>query len=408
MPSPTCRLTLRVGVKVPSRNLTVRFLDTVKPSKSRVEIFDSGQRGLVVRITPNGIKTFSAFYRVNGVSRNRRFTIGPYPEVSLANARQEAATIINQARKGIDPATVKKAERISRTDAPTFTELSNEYFERHGSRKKTYREQKRIVEKELIPEWGDRKAADINKRDVLDVTDAILDRGARISANRAFSLIRGIFNFGIERDIVYGNPCDRMRRPTETEPKRERFLSDDEIADFWERLDNAKLYQATAQALRMILVTAQRPGEVAGLRWDEIDMAEKTWTIPGARTKNGRTHRVPLSPAALEILFSMPKTHEYAFPSPRSGHIGTHALSSALRSNSFPNYTPHDLRRTASRNWQKMKIAKEVRDAIRNHTPQGVGGHYDVYQYDDEKREALNEWGKRLQLMVQPSTASNG
>lgn len=393
---------------MPSRNLTVRFLDTVKPTKNRVEISDSSQRGLVVRITPNGIKTFSTFYRVKGYSRNRRFTIGPYPDVSLADARQKASDIISQARKGIDPAAVDKAERISRMDAPTFKDLSDEYFERRGSKKKTYREQKRLVDKELIPKWGEQKAADIKKRDVLEVTDSILDREAPIAANRVFSLIRVIYNFGIERDIVNGNPCDRMKRPTETEPERERILSDDEIKDFWTSLDSANMNQATAQALRLILVTAQRPGEVAGLRWNEIDLAEKTWTIPSAKTKNDRTHRVPLSPAALEILFSLPKTHEYAFPSPRTGHIERHALSSALRRNSFPDYTPHDLRRTASTNWQKLKITKEVRDAIRNHIPPGVGRHYDVYQYDLEKREALNAWSKALQQMLKTDTASDG
>lgn len=387
----------------------MRYLDTVKPSESRVEISDSGQRGLVVRITPNGIKTFSVFFRVKGdkLKRNRRLTIGPYPEVSLGDARLAASEIMTQARKGIDPVAAAKAERRAKSDASTFGELAEEYFVRHGSKKKSYREQKRLVDKDLIPEWGDRRAEEIKPTDVLDITDAIIERGAEITANRVFSLIRRIYNFGIGRNIVVTNPCDRMKRPTETEPERERVLSDEEIADFWTRVDKANMNHSTAQALRLILVTGQRPGEVASLRWEEINMAEKVWTIPGPKAKNGYTHRVPLSPIALEILFSLPKNHEYAFPSPRAGHVERHALSSALRRNSFPDYTPHDLRRTACTNWQKIKVRRGVRDAILNHLPQGVRRHYDMYKYDEEKREALNAWGQALQHLVKTKAVAD-
>src|SRR5262249_45071765 len=155
-----------------------------------------------------------------------------------------------------------------------------EYLERSAKSLNRYREVERILRHDVLPAWGSRKAMAITRRDVIVLLDRIIDRGSPIMANRTFSRIRRMFNFAVSRDIVENNPCLGVEAPSR-EIKRERILSDDEIISFWQGLPKLRANEGIRIAAKLILVTAQRPGEVACASKSEIDLdGQRTWTIP--------------------------------------------------------------------------------------------------------------------------------
>ena len=231
----------------------------------------------------------------------------------------------------------------SRTGArlPRSQTLCGEYIERHAKRfKRSWEKDERILNHDVVPAWGKRKAADISKTDVVRLLEKIVvDRNAPGMANNTFQVIRKMFNFAVERDILKYSPCIGVKMPA---PKnaRDRVLSEAEIKTFWHKLDGAAMFPESKNALKLILVTAQRPGEVIGMHTNEID--GEWWTIPAERAKNKKAHRVYLTGPAREIIKQsidytklireIPAGQEYSgyiFPSPkRNGNksIATLAL----------------------------------------------------------------------------------
>ncbi len=389
---------------MPVVTITSRFLETLKPpTEGRIQYFDEKLTGLVLRVTSNGAASWSAIYHV--ASQKRRFTIGPYPAVGLAEARKRAQETLAAAARGEDPANKKQAQRA----APTFQALSDEYLERYASQKKSGGKDKEILERDVLPKWSRRKAADVRRRDVIDLLDEIKDRGAPIGANRTLAVVRKVFNWGMSRDLVETNPCAQVKPPGK-ENRKDRVLSADEIKTFWHGLDNADMSENTKRALRLILITAQRPGEIAGAERSEFDLKAGWWTIPGEKSKNGMSHRVPLSPLAVRLIGK--GDDQYLFPSPRGKGvqpIEEHALATALRRNlktiGVHNFTPHDLRRTAASHMTGAGIPRLVVAKILNHAEPGVTAVYDRHSYDDEKRQALRKWASNLEAMLKPKRA---
>jgi len=223
-------------------------------------------------------------------------TIGPYPTLTLADARERAKAALHEAARGGDPAADKKAERL----AETFGELAQAYLEKYAkAHKRSWREDARVIQRELLPKWGSRKAKDIKRRDVIALLDTIVERDAPIQANRVLALVRKIFNWGISRDIVENNPCTQVKSPG-AERQRERVLSETELRAIW--LAFEQLDPIVGGMFKLRLLTAQRGGEVESMRWLDLDLANGWWTIPANVAKNGRSHRVPLSSPALGIL----------------------------------------------------------------------------------------------------------
>jgi integrase len=239
------------------------------------------------------------------------------------------------------------------------------------------------------------------------VLDEIVQRGSGIMANRTLALIRKIFNFGVQRDIVDTNPCSGLTRPA-VEQQRDRVLTDDEIRSLWRACDTEPAW--VAGAIRLYLVTAQRKEEVLVMRWDEIDLTTGWWTIPAERSKDGLAHRVPLSPAAIGILQGLRhrgQSSEFVFSSAKSNAALTTIQKTILRlrARTGIDFRLHDLRRTAASMMTGMGINRLVVSKILNHVERGVTSIYDRHSYDREKREALDAWAERLDAIV---TNSNG
>ncbi|MDI6812602.1 MAG: tyrosine-type recombinase/integrase [Deltaproteobacteria bacterium] len=387
--------------------LTDRQIKNLKPRLDRYEVFED--RGFGIRVAPTGRKTFIYLYRMPGEPKKRRLTIGTYPKMTLAEAHRKYAEAKEMVAQGIDPGSKTVTERAEERKAPNLATLANEYVEKWAKpRKRSWKEDKRILEKDILPSWGQRKAKDITRRDIIRLLDGIVDRGAGIMANRTLAVIRKMFNFAVSRDIVPVSPCLAVRAPA-PEQRRDRVLTTDEIRALWHGLEGAKMMaEGTKLALKLQLVTAQRKAEIVTAAWEEIDFTDKWWTIPPEKAKNKMAHRVPLSSLALELLQAaknLAGESPWVFPSPQTErHITPEAVDHALRRPGLEalgfTFVPHDLRRTAASHMTGMGISRLVVSKILNHVERGVTAVYDRHSYDREKRQALEAWGRKIQEVV--------
>jgi integrase len=271
----------------------------------------------------------------------------------------------------------------------------------------------RIINRYLIPHFGSVRAKEITRANVVELVDKIAAR-APIMSNRTLDLLRRIFKWGIEKDIVAASPCYPIRKRG-NEKARDRVLNDSEIKRVWAEFNKAsegtkaqrKRRLLTSGSLKLRLITAQRGAEVQGMEWTDLDLENAMWTIPAEKSKNGLRHRVPLSAIALRVISEMKsitanRPSRYVFPSPKgNGPIANvqKALQRINRATEI-DFCGHDLRRTAASQMTSFGIPRLTVGKILNHVEPGVTKVYDRHSYDKEKREALEAWGRRLQLIV--------
>jgi len=409
---------------MPTKNLTARTVGAIRPpAGGQVDYWDQSVPGFGLRVSAGGKMAWVIMYRDND-GRKRRHTFNTYPSMSVGDARDEAKALFELVAKGGDPATEKKSNR----KAGTFNELADLYIEKYAKvNKRSWKKDESIIDKNLRPKWGALKAHSITRRDVNRLLTEIVERGAPIQANRVLEIVRKLYSWAIGTDRVEMdvNPCHEVKKPAKEQP-RDRHLTADEIMTVWPMTgEGAKINDLFRIVLRLILVTAQRPGEVVGMPWAELDDdwdsgAEPFWTIPGERTKNGREHRIPLSPLAVDLLkkakaiaakLADKKTYRgdvaYVFPSPRgnAGMLESSLSHALIRSKHFgvPHFTPHDLRRTASTHLESPAcgVSRFIVERVLNHVDQSVTGrHYALYKYDREKRIALNTWADVLYVVL--------
>lgn len=384
------------------KRLTKRLIDSLQAPKEKFAIvWDDKLKGFGVRVMPSGLKTYILDYR-DKHRRQHRIKLARHGVMTPYEARREARKKLNHISSGGDPL----EERETARGATTFRTLAEEYIRYRCAEKKSGPEDERVIRRELLPHWGRKLASDIRRQDVMNLTDEIRKRGAGIMANRTVSIIRRLYNWGIDRELVDSNPAIRVK-PRAKENPRDRALSPEEIKAFWNNLDRLPGEASTLAAMRLILTTSQRGGEVVSLEWSEID-DEGWWTIPKEKSKNGLAHRVFLSPLALELLDSLPYTHEgFVFPSPQNPtkHISRHAMARLLNRHRslleiHDRFTPHDLRRSSATQMASMGISRLVIAKILNHVETNVTSTYDRHSYDSEKQAALLAWSARLSDII--------
>jgi len=384
-----------------------------KPKNRRFEVLD--QAGLYVRIAPSGRKTWIFRYFFDGVPRRMQF--GVFPGISLAEAREKHGSAMIEVQKGIDPGAKAKEAKAKRKAAPDFTDLLDELWKMELHHKKSGIQTKKLLEKDILPVWGKRRVADIKRRDIVILLDSIAER-APIVRNRVQGALSRAFNFAAERGIIDDSPCTRIRKVPEK--GRNRVLTDEEIKALWNALDlenkDIDIYRVSKLALKMILLTGQRPGEICGMTRDEID-DENFWTIPANRMKNNEKNRVPLCPMALEVL-EQAKVYSgkgnNVFPSsykpkrPMTRNALTRAVArhwSEMGINE--KFTPHDLRRTLRTRLAEIGVNEIVAERVLGHKLQGMMAIYNQHPYDQEKRQALSLWERRLREILGISESTN-
>ena len=409
--------------KTMPKALTDAFIRTLAPPASgRLEVADLRIAGLSFRVTANGARSWCFRFRDPRSGKPTRATIGGYPVVSLQQARERAGTLQRQVAIGENPVEHKRRERDT-ASSRTFRALAERYLDEHARRhKRSAGADERNLRLHVLPKWKNRRYDEIRRADVIELVEGLVTAGKPTLANRVQALISSIFGFAMDADLVAGNPCTRLRRRG-VENTGRRVLSSEEIRQFWPAITRAPVSPRVGLALRLILLTGARPGEVAGISRAELenvgDKGRARWVLPGARSKNSRAHLVPLNEPARRLVISlvekMGEEDVYLFPSPSvSGKpITAHSLAVAMArfaASLDPNTartwiddrpSPHDLRRTVATRLAELGIPKEDRDAVFNHTPSDVGKkHYDLYDREREKRRALDRWAHALTTII--------
>lgn len=406
------------------RVLTDVLVRAIKPPASgRLELVDIRCPGLALRVTPAGVRSWCLRFRDPRTAKTSRSTIGKYPDVTLADARAAAGDLRREVAQGINPVEAKRQARRL-IAATTFAHLAERYLDEHARRaKRSAAADERNLRLHVLPDWATRPYAEIERRDVIALIERLIGAGKPTLANRVQALVSSIYTFAIDADLVSANPCARLRRRG-VESKRERVLSDEEIRTFWMHIVRPPVSPLLGMALRLQLLTGVRPGEVAGMRRDELEhFADPTragWFIPAERMKAKRAHYVPLSPLASatvsQALELVPKDQPFVFASQKAvGAIRANALPIAMQrfGEHLPDEaegagtwkedppTPHDLRRTAATRLAGLGVSGEDVSAVLAHSAVGVTkAHYDRYDRAREKRYALELWAKALSEIV--------
>ncbi len=396
--------------------LTDLAVANVKPPASgRIEIWDAMLPGFGLRISEKGSKSWVVMYHVRGhATGKRRLTLGRYPIISLAKARERARRIFEAASEGIDSADVQSPEREA---APSFEKVAEQFIHRYAKAKnRGWHRQEVDLAREFAPYWGKKPIDTITRRDVLDALDRISDRSSPLRANRHLALIRKLFNWCLERGLLETWPAANVKPPGR-EVSRDRVLSDDEIRSVW-TCCNA-VGHPFGPIFKLLLITAQRREEVGRMRWADIDLGKGSWTIPRERSKNDVANEVPLSPLALAIIKDLPRFEGEALlfaasngsGQPASGYskaklrldrmIAARRVSEGLPE--MPEWWLHDLRRTAASGMARLRVPPHVIERVLNHisgSQSGVAGIYNRYGYLPEKRHALDAWSRYVESLV--------
>ena len=386
---------------------THRGVEALKATDKRRILWEPsahGQGNLGLRITPNGVKSWIYMYRHGG--KARMLTLGTFPAMTVEAAHAAAAKASQERARGLDPAVPAIEQRRTERAAPTVDHLVGQYLELYARpRKKSADRDEALLRRNVLPAWGAHKAAAIRRSDVAALLDQVIARGACIQANRTHSVLSRMFNWAVEREIVELNPVTGLRAPVK-ETSRERCLSDEELRGVLCGLARASMAPATRLALRFQVLTAARPTEATGARWDEINEPEAIWHLPASRTKNGEPHSLPLSPQAMDVILeakALDRGAGFVFPSPRhkkEGPVSSSALAHAVKDSlgvfGVAEFHPPDLRRTAATGIAELGADWTVLQKVLNHKLRGETAKYVRHGYAAEMRAILEKWGAKV------------
>jgi integrase len=382
--------------------LTKANIDGLQAGTKDDVYWDDALAGFGLKVTPAGRKVFFVLYRTrDGAARLRKYTIGPYGTVTPAIARSTAQRILAARQEGRDPAGEKRQARI-KNSLDVMDAVVDSYLVRFASRNRSAGETKRILDREILRTWSGRSIHGITKQEVVSLLDSIVDRGSPATANRTYKALRALFNWCIERSLLEKSPCAGMSKPA-PEQSRDRVLSDRELIAVLRAARTIGFPYGSM--VEFLILTTQRRGEVAGLVWDEIDLANGIWRLPGSRSKNGRSHIVHLSPEALAVLQTIPGKTGFVFGM-EAARPFTNFVNGKERLDKLSLVTDwviHDLRRTAFTEMAALGVAPHVADKVLNHqsgTIAGVAAVYQRHEFLSERKEALLAWGRHVHNKV--------
>lgn len=398
------------------------------PPTGQVDYFDVTLPAFGVRLSHAGARTYFVMTRING--KLARLTIGRAKVhdygigLTLAEARKKAGELMEQASSGNDPRQIKAAEKQVKTekDTNTFKTVGERFVRQHVVPRlslSTHREYRRVLFGKDTAAWADRPVTSITRADVRAVLDTMVERGSPGGANNMLAYLSKFFNWCAEKDLLETPPTDRIKKPG---PKNvgERTLNETEIAEVWHAFEaEGGMF---GDLFKLLLLTGQRRGEVAGMRLSEfsgIDGDKPTWDIPSSRTKNGRPHLVPLAHQVEAIVKQRPllgddgllftktgTTPVSGFGKPKERVDATIAKArKEAGANPMPAWNLHDLRRTmVTMMNERLSVPPHVVEACVNHisggAKAGVAGVYNKALYLRERREAMNAWAAFVQALV--------
>jgi integrase len=393
--------------------LTDRFAAAAKAlDDARTDYFDQIVSGLGLRVTPNGHRSWSFCFTSPSDGKWKRLTLGSYPATSLAAARGKALEAKSHIEAGQDPRTMADPATINMT----VRELVEHYLadpEKAVLRSRASIE--RRLRRNVLPIVGDVKISDLRRRDIRNVTEPLLRRNVPGEAILVFTDIRAAVRWAVQHEYLEHNPLEGMKKPAVI-AARNRVLVESEIHALWNSLPVALAKSTQCQRIiKLCLITAQRVGEISGMRRAELDLAAREWRLPGSRTKNAHAHVVPLSDLAIDVIREAlgDSGNECVFPR-GSGSLPAAAVAKEIFNTNdhfgIPSWSAHDLRRTALTEMARLGVAPIVLGHVANHrstTRAGVTlAVYSQYTYAKEKAAALDLWADRLAAIVGGNVAT--
>lgn len=413
---------------------------------NQITYWDASTKGFGLRISSAGTKAWIWMGRVSKQGRRvvARYHLGLYAEkeggagLTLALARRQAHDYQQSADRGEDPGQQlreTKTEALARS-AYTFKSVAEEFLATHHPRKKaqlrpsTLRRYRGLLLGSDVKDWVPRPLASITRSDVIDVLHRMQRRKSAtggkltVSANRMLAVLRKLFRWSIQRNLIAQSPANDIEPPAAEVPRSRHLFGSrqynrpSELALLWHACG---LVGPFGGLPRLLMLTGQRLSEVAGMRQEELldlEGPEPRWLIPGRRTKNGREHLVPLSPLSVRTIKAMTRMVNCPFIFSGTGDTAFSGFSAlkkrideqvAALKEQHPAQYPgqfiepwrfHDLRRTFKTGLAEIGIGSDIRDALVNHTPQGVAAHYDHAEFTSGRRLAVLCWEEHLDGLI--------
>jgi integrase len=391
--------------------ITKRFVDTAAPGRH----YDDKLPGFGLYVGASGARTYFLEYRPGrgrGVHK-RRISIGKHGAPwTPQTARDKAVEYLTAVRDGRDPLAEREATERGPEPARLISAVVAEWLKRDQADNRSRNEVERIMRREVLPVWGTRPIEDIRKRDIITLIDGIADRGTKIMANRTLAHVKRLFRWAAARDIIESDPSAHVEKPA-PETRRDRVLSDDELATIWGAAGTVGF--PFGPAVQLLVLTAARREEIFGLSWREVDSDGAAIRLPAERAKSKEGRVIPLSPAALPLLTELPRFvgGDFVFaqsgqaPFANFGHAKARLdrMIAEARGEPMPGWRLHDIRRTVATGLQRLGTRLEVIEAVLGHfsgSRAGIVGIYQRHRFEDETRMALAAWGEHVLRLLSP------
>ncbi|QDP18702.1 tyrosine-type recombinase/integrase [Sphingomonas xanthus] len=394
---------------MPTGKITKRSVDAFQAGAKDAFLWDDELKGFGLRLTAMGARSYVLQYRMGGrETPSRRYTIGSHGSPWTPDAaRKEAIRLITLVRQGIDPVEADKVRRRQAVEL-AFDDYVDAFTKNYLKKRwKQWQLGSGVLRREAIPVLRNKPLPKIARSDLNPIWDRLMDRPA--VARLTHATLRKLFRWAISRGDLERSPMEGMEAPPPV-PARDRALSDEELGIAFLNLD--RLGKPFEPYFKLLIFTAQRREEVARMAWSELDRPKREWILPAARTKNSKAHQLPLSLPAIKVLDELAGGSAW----PRSGLVFTttgespisgfskakkrlDSLMAAAIGDRYTHWRAHDIRRTVATGLQRLGTRLEVTEAVLNHVSgsrSGIVGVYQTYNWEPEKRAALNEWAKHV------------
>jgi len=402
---------------------------SVEKNNTVGEYGDASTIGLYYRVTTAGRKVWRYRYQLRG--KTRIMTLGSYPDVSLADARAKATGARSEVLKGTDPGAAAQRENSKNRQMPTVEEFIPEYIKYHAkpdpknpkrAYKKSWYQDQLILERWLVPSIGRLRLNEVTRQDIQDILDKCRDTGASRQPGKILAVTRMMFKIAIQRGKLELTPCSYIEEP-QPEPAQ-KAMTEEEIKTWWTGTTAAieshspNIQKPIALALQLMLLTGQRPGEVAAMTRNELQLDSLIgphWIIDGERRKKGRakagkTHAVALPPEAVRVIEKALALSdgEFVFQAPKGGHIRTDSATSEAMNRIFktkPRPTPHSARHTVATELEELGFEESRIGRVLGHGSKTVTGTVYINNRINEpalknQRTLLEAWHQQLNTIV--------
>lgn len=398
-------------------NFTDTYIKGMKPRATRYEEYEGG--GFGIRVTPNGIKSW--IYRYKITDKTDKITLGHYPAMSLANAKKEFIELSQLRRDGKNPKEIIANQKETQSNTVSMLVLS--WYEGYIEKERKQPQQiKQLIDADIIPLLGDIELAKLSPAIVTNALDKIVKRGAPIHANKVLAALKQAFSYGVRRGAMAENPAVLLqaRDIGGIEKPRDRYLSINEIRELLLFLNNSKnrMSLQTKLAIKIILHTGIRSGELRVATWSEIDFENSLWTIPKEHTKQNETMRVHLTELVKAMFKELKSASQSVFilsarqDEPLSPKALSRAINRIQERVGIPHWTAHDLRRSfCTQLGETLHVDPVVIEKCLGHKMPKIMATYNRNEMLPQRKEALTRWSEYLESLLQdnviPITSSN-